>query len=121
MHGETCARTRIHQGNRERYLVWLRGHQAPNKNEETRGWIKIHPIYCTVRPVGGQESTKEIEKDILFGYEDIKHSTRTRRPVDGSKSIQRCVSMPLKIVEEDQTKTERPVGGQESTGGGARH
>ena len=72
-------------------------------------------LSCTVRPVGGQESTKEIEKYILFGYEDIKHSTRTRRPVDGSKSIQRCVSMPLKIEEEDQTKTVRPVGGQEST------
>ena len=117
-------------------------------------------LSCTVRPVGGQESTKEIEKDILFGYEDIKHSTRTRRPVDGSKSIQytarcdpwvdknpprksrkisclvtrtsstqqergdpwmdqnpsniacRCLK---KIEEEDQTKTVRPVGGQEST------
>ena len=27
----------------------------------------------TVRPVGGQEYTKEIEKDILFDHEDIKH------------------------------------------------
>ena len=27
----------------KKYLVWLRGHQALNKNEETRGWIKIHP------------------------------------------------------------------------------
>ena len=35
----------------------------------------------TVRPVGGQESTKEIEKGILFDHEDIKHSTRTGRPV----------------------------------------
>ena len=31
----------------------------------------------TVRPVGGQESTKEIEKGILFDHEDIKHPTRT--------------------------------------------
>ena len=69
----------------------------------------------TVRPVGGQESTKEIEKDILFGHEDIKHLTRTVRPVGGFKSIQSCVSMPIKIEEEDQTRTERPVGGQEST------
>ena len=72
----------------------------------------------TVRPVGGQESTQEIEKDILFGHEDIKHSTRTVRPVDGSKSIESCVSMPVKIEgkyeDEDQTRTERPVGGQVS-------
>ena len=59
----------------------------------------------------GQESTQEIEKDILFGHEDIKHSTRTVRPVGGLKSIQSCVSMPIK----DQTRTERPEGGQEST------
>ena len=38
------------------------------------------------RPTGGQESTKEIEKGILFGHEDIKHSTRTERPVGGQES-----------------------------------
>ena len=27
----------------ERYLDWSRGHQALNKNGETRGWIQIHP------------------------------------------------------------------------------
>ena len=76
----------------------------------------------TGRPVGGQESTNEIEKDILFGHEDIKHSTRTVRPVGGLKSTQSCVWMPIKIEEEDQTRTVRPVGGQESTKvGGARH
>ena len=32
-----------------------------------------------------------------------------------SKSIQSCVSMRVKIEEEDQTRTERPVGGQGST------
>ena len=58
---------------------------------------------------------QEIEKDILFGHEDIKHSTTTVRPVDGSKYIQSCVSMPVKIEDEDQTRTVRPVGGQEST------
>ena len=31
--------------------------------------------------MGGQESTKEIEKYVLFGHEDVKHSTRTGRPV----------------------------------------
>ena len=35
----------------------------------------------TGRPVGGQESTKEIEKGTLFDHEDVKHSTRTRRSV----------------------------------------
>ena len=35
----------------------------------------------TLRPVGGQESTKEIEKGTLFDHEDVKHSTRTGRPV----------------------------------------
>ena len=41
--GETRGWTRIHQVDRERYLVWSRGHQALNKNGETRGWIEIHP------------------------------------------------------------------------------
>ena len=74
-------------------------------NWETRGWTR---------------STQEIGKDIFFGHEDIMHSTRTERPVDGSKSIQSCVSMPLKIEDEDQTRTGRPVGEQDS-GGGTRH
>ena len=43
----------------------------------------------TVRPMGGLESTKEIEKDILFGHEDIKHSTRTVRSVGGQSFTQR--------------------------------
>ena len=71
----------------------------------------------TGRPVGGQESTKEIEKGILFDHEDIKHSTRKGRPVGGFKSTQSCVSMPRKKEEEDQKRTVRPVGGQESTKG----
>ena len=49
---------------------------------------------------------------------DTKHSTRTVRHVDGPKSIQSCVSMPVQIADEyedeDQTRTERPVGGQQS-------
>ena len=59
----------------------------------------------TVRPVGGQESTKEIEKSILFDHDDVKHSTRTGRPVGGLKSTESCVLMPSKIEEEDQTRT----------------
>ena len=69
----------------------------------------------TESPVGGQQFTQEIEKDILFGHEGTKHSTRTGRPVDGSKSIQSCVSMPVKIEDEDPTRTGRPVGGQQFT------
>ena len=65
--------------------------------------------------MAGKESTQDIEKDILFGHEDIKHSTRTGRHVEGLKSIQSCVSMPIKIEEEDQMRAVRPVGGQEST------
>ena len=41
-----------------------------------------------MRFVGGQEATKEIEKGILFGHEDIMHSTRTVRPVGGQESTQ---------------------------------
>ena len=70
-------------------------------------------------PVDEQQFTQEIEKDVLFGREGTKHSTRTVRPVDGPKSIQSFVSMLVQIVDkyedEDQTRTERPVGGQQST------
>ena len=56
------------------------------------------------------------KKDVLFGREGTKHSTRTERPVDGPKSIQSCVSMPVQIVDKDvdadQTRTGRPVSGQ---------
>ena len=34
----------------------------------------------TVRPVGEQQFTQEIEKDVLFGREGTKHSTRTGDP-----------------------------------------
>ena len=62
----------------------------------------------TVRPVCGQESTKEIEKRTLFDHEDVKHSTSTVRPVCGAESTKSCVLTPTKI-EEDQTRTGRPV------------
>ena len=51
-------------------------------------------ISRTVRPAGGQESTKEIEKGTLFDHEEVKHSTRTVRPAGGLESTQSCVSMP---------------------------
>ena len=40
----------------------------------------------TVRPVGEQPFTQEIEKDVLFGREGTKNSTRTERPVGGQQS-----------------------------------
>ena len=68
------------------------------------------------RPEGGQESTKEIEKGILFDHADIKHSTRTVRLVNS------CVPVFVELAEKyedkdedvdaDQTRTVRPVGGQ---------
>ena len=42
----------------------------------------------TERPVVEQQFTQEIEKDVLFGREGTKHSTRTGRPVDGPTSTQ---------------------------------
>ena len=62
----------------------------------------------TERPVGGQESTKEIEGRTMFDHEDVKHSTSTERPVCGSESTKSCVLTPTKI-EEDKTRTVRPV------------
>ena len=62
----------------------------------------------TVIPVGGQESTKEIEERTMFDHEDVKHSTSTGRPVCGSESTKSCVLTPTQI-EEDQTSTGRPV------------
>ena len=42
-------------------------------------------------------------------HEDIKHSTRTVRPIGGLESTQSCVSIPIKVEEKDQTRTVRPV------------
>ena len=73
-------------------------------------------LSSTVRPLCGQESTKEIEKRTEFDHDTLsqeKHdevtgSTITVRPVCGPKSTKRCVLTP-KHVEEDQTGTGRPV------------
>ena len=81
--GETRGWTRFHPGDRERYLVWSRGHQAPNKNGETRGWTKIHPELCV-------------------------NACTNRRQWRRRRSTKRCVLTP-KHVEDDQTGTERPV------------
>ena len=80
----------------------------------------------TGRPVGEQPSvsfTQEMEKDVLFGREST--NSRTERPVDGPPSVQSCVPVSVELVDKDedadenvvadQTRSERPVGGQQST------
>ena len=70
-------------------------------------------------------SPRKIGKDVLFGREGTKNSTRTVRLVDGPKSIQSCVPVSVELVDNyedkdenvdtDQTRTGRPVGGQSLT------
>ena len=102
---------------------WMKelGSEVAGSSKETQ---RIQPkpktqLSRTEKPVGEQPFTQEIEKDVLFGREGTEHSTRTVRPVDGPKSILSCVSMPVQIVDkhedEDQARTGRPVGGQQST------
>ena len=71
--------------------------------------------------MGEQPFTQEIGKDVLFGREGTKNSTRTGRLVDGPKSIQSCVPESVELIDKyedkdedvdaDQTRTERPVSG----------
>ena len=56
----------------------------------------------------GKSPQRKIEKRAVFDHEDVKHSTSTVRPVCGSESTKSCVMTPTKI-EENQTKTVRPV------------
>ena len=75
--------------------------------------------------MGEQPFTQENEKDVLFGREGTKNSTRTRRPVDGPTSIQSCVPVSVELVDKyedkdedvdaDQTRMVRSVGGQSFT------
>ena len=77
----------------------------------------------TVRPVCEQPSgllTKEIEKDVLFGFEST--NSRTVRPVNASSFSQSCVPVSVERVDKDkdadenvdadQTRTVRLVSGQ---------
>ena len=99
---------------------------AGSSKDTQRIQLKLNTqLSRTVRPVGEQPFIQEIEKDVLFGREGTKHSTRTVRHVDGPKSIQSCVPVsvePLDKYEDrdedvaaDQTRTVRPVGGQPFT------
>ena len=71
-------------------------------------------LSSTVRPVCGEK--EEIEERAKFDHDtlsqekhdDVTDSTSTVRPVCGSESTKRRVLTPTN-VEEDQTRTERPV------------
>ena len=91
------------------------------------GEIIYERVYVSPRPPPTISFTdnwmKELDSEVAGSSKDTQRIqpkpktqlSRTVRPVGGLKSIQSCVSMPIKIEEEDQTRTERPVGGQEST------
>ena len=69
-----------------------------------------------MRPVCGQESTKEIEKRTEFDrhslsqekHDNVTDPTSTGRTVCRHESTERCVLTP-EHVENDQSSTERPV------------
>ena len=99
----------------------------PSKIIGWKNWIQ-KSLEAAKRPNESNRNQKTnhqeqgIEKDVLFGREGTIHSTRTERPVDGSKSIQSCVSMSVDLVDKyedkdenadtDQTRTVKPVSGQ---------
>ena len=73
--------------------------EAAGSSKDTQR-IKLKPktqLSRTVRLVGEQPFTQEIEKDVLFGHEGTTHSTRTGRPVDGPQSIQSCVPVSVEL------------------------
>ena len=64
--------------------------QKPNYQERRDPWV-------------GKMSTKEIEKGTLFDHEDVKHSTKTGRPVCGSESTKSCVLIQkLKKIKQER-------------------
>ena len=64
--------------------------------------------------MGGQESTRRLRRRSCFvkSHQALNKNGETRRWIIIHKVACRCL---LKIEEECQTRTERPVGGQEST------
>ena len=73
------------------------------KNKETRGWATVHP-----------GDRKRCSKKMLCLVAKAPN-TQQERWDPWMDQNQSCVSMLVKIEEEDQTRTGRPVGGQEST------
>ena len=110
-----------HLGHHRRFpskiIGWKNWIQKSLNSKDKRNSTKTKKTQLsrTERPVGGQEPTKEIEKDILFGHEDIKRSTRTVRPVGGLRIHTKLRVDAYKNWRRRSNKNGRPVGGQEST------
>ena len=95
--------------------------ETPNKPNQKPKIQLLEQEY----PWVSDRSPRRSKKDVLFGRESTKYSTRTVRPVDGPKSIQSCVPVSVELVDKyedkdenadaDQTRTRRPVGGQQFT------
>ena len=91
------------------------------------GEIIYQKVYASPRPppkISFKDNwMKELDSEVSGSSKDTQRIqpkpktqlSRTERPVGGQESTQSCVTMPIKIEEEDQTRTGRPVGGQEST------
>ena len=75
--GETRRWARVHEGNRERYLVWSRGREALNKNGETRMWIRIHTKLRVDAYKNWRRSNKNGETRKGGGARHWLQSTRT--------------------------------------------
>ena len=71
--------------------------QTPKPNNQVRGDMYV-----------GKSPQRKSRKRTLSDRADVTESTRTARPVCGSASTKRCVLTPT-YIEEDQTRTERPV------------
>ena len=69
----------------------------------------------TERPVLAGQFDPWFEPANLLITTPAISSEITAKPVLVFKSIQNCLSMPMKTEEEDQTRTVRPVGGKETT------
>ena len=91
------------------------------------GEIIYEKVFVSLRPppmISFKDNwMKELDSEVAGSSKDTQRIqpkpetqlSRTVRTVGGSKSIQSCVSMPVKIEDEDQTGTGRPAGGQEPT------
>ena len=98
--------------------TWMKelGSEVAGSSKDTQRIQPNTQLSRTARSMDEQQFTQEIEKDVLFGREGTKHSTRTVRPVDGSKSIQSYVSMPVQIVDNYEDEDENVDAEQTRTG-----
>ena len=76
---------------------------------------KAKPIIKNGEFLGEHPFTWEVEKDVLFGRDSTKHSTRTVRPLDGPKHIQNCVSAFVERSDKDKDTDLQTAGGFHTT------